>query len=63
LYYEHKDDLAFFYFKKAYELSKSIKNNNKRNLLVIWLYSEENRGDFKKALGYRKESSNGRFTK
>lgn len=58
LYYEqYKDDLAFFYFKKAYELSKSIKNNNKREIVSRNMaVFEENRGDFKKALGYRKES-------
>jgi signal transduction histidine kinase len=58
LYYEqYKDDLAFFYFTKAYELSKSIKNNNKREIVSRNMaVFEENRGDFKKALGYRKES-------
>lgn len=58
LYYEqYKDNLAFFYFTKAYELSKSIKNNNKREIVSRNMaVFEENRGDFKKALGYRKES-------
>ena len=58
LYYEqYKDNLAIYYFQKAYELSKTNKNISgkqtaSRNMAVV----EENRGDFKKALAYRKES-------
>ncbi|PZX93776.1 histidine kinase [Flavobacterium aquariorum] len=58
LYYElYKDNLAIFYFKKAYNLSKEIKDfdSNRiasKNMAVV----EENRGNFKLALTYRKES-------
>lgn len=58
LYYElYKDNLAIFYFKKAYILSKEIKDfDSKRiaskNMAVV----EENRSNFKEALVYRKES-------
>lgn len=58
LYYElYKDKLAIFYFKKSYELSKVIKNNDlkwlaSKNMAVV----EENRGNYKEALGYRKEA-------
>jgi signal transduction histidine kinase len=57
LYYEqYKDDLAIYYFKKSYETSKKAKAFDKKrdaskNMAVI----EENRGDFKQALFYRKE--------
>lgn len=58
LYYEqYKDDLAIFYFKKSYETSKKAKAFDKKrdaskNMAVV----EENRGNFKQALAYRKES-------
>lgn len=58
LYYEqYKDDLAIFYFKKSYEISKKAKAFDKKrdaskNMAVV----EENRGNFKQALIYRKES-------
>ena len=57
LYYEqYKDDLAIFYFKKSYETSKKAnafdkKRDAAKNMAVV----EENRGDFKQALVYRKE--------
>lgn len=58
LYYQqYKDAQAIYYFQKAYILSKSIKDFDLKqttafNMAVV----EENRGDFKKALVYRKES-------
>lgn len=58
LYYEqYKDNLAIFYFKKSYALSKEIKNYStreitSRNMAVV----EENRANYKQALAYRKES-------
>ncbi|MBW4359740.1 tetratricopeptide repeat-containing sensor histidine kinase [Flavobacterium sp. NAS39] len=58
LYYEqYKDNLAIFYFKKSYELSKKANNittkqTASKNMAVV----EENRGNFKEALTYRKES-------
>jgi signal transduction histidine kinase len=58
LYYEqYKDKLAIPYFKKSYELSKKVKdfdlkNNASKNMAVV----EENRGNYKKALVYRKEA-------
>jgi len=58
LYYQqYKDAQAIYYFQKAYILSKSIKDFDLKqttafNMAVV----EENRGDFKKALEYRKES-------
>ncbi len=57
LYYvQYKDQLAIPYFEKAYSLSKQIKNFDKKrqaskNMAVV----EENRGNFKQALVYRKE--------
>lgn len=56
-YAQYKDQQAIYYFEKAYTLSKSIKDfklkeNTAFNMAVV----EENRGDFKKALEYRKES-------
>jgi K+-sensing histidine kinase KdpD len=58
LYYEqYKDQQAILYFKKAYVLSKNWKDfgrkkNTSENMAVV----EENRGNFKEALAYRKES-------
>ncbi|MFW0738369.1 ATP-binding protein [Flavobacterium sp. T12S277] len=58
LYYsQYKDDQAIPYFTKAYKLSTKIKDfDTKRvaskNMAVV----EENKGNFKKALEYRKES-------
>ena len=57
LYYEqYKDKLAISYFEKAYVLSKKInrfdlKYKASKNMSVV----EENKGNFKKALIYRKE--------
>ncbi|OIV42837.1 tetratricopeptide repeat-containing sensor histidine kinase [Flavobacterium johnsoniae] len=58
LYYlQYKDDKAIPYFKKAYLYSKKTKNFDKKestafNMAMV----EENKGDFKKALEYRKEA-------
>lgn len=58
LYYDqYKDSQAIPYFEKAYALSKKVKDfDSKRasskNMAVV----EENRGNFKQALAYRKES-------
>ncbi|MDR6846497.1 tetratricopeptide repeat-containing sensor histidine kinase [Flavobacterium granuli] len=58
LYYDqYKDNLAIFYFKKSYIISKRIKDfytkkSASKNMAVV----EENRGNFKEALAYRKES-------
>jgi K+-sensing histidine kinase KdpD len=58
LYYEqYKDKQAIIYFKKAYILSKNWRDfarkiNTSENMSVV----EENRGNFKLALTYRKES-------
>lgn len=58
LYYEqYKDKEAIDYFEKAYIISKDIKDIDakrkaSRNMAVV----EENRGNFKQALAYRKES-------
>lgn len=58
LYYlQYKDQQAIFYFQKAYRLSKIIKDFNLKqttafNMAVV----EENRGNLKKALEYRKEA-------
>ncbi|OXB24409.1 histidine kinase [Flavobacterium tructae] len=58
LYYlQYKDQQAIPYFEKAYSLSKKINDFEKKrqaskNMAVV----EENRGNFKKALEYRKES-------
>jgi signal transduction histidine kinase len=57
LYYEqYKDQQAIPYFEKAYSLSKQIKDFNSKgmaskNMAIV----EENRGDFKQAMVYRKE--------
>jgi signal transduction histidine kinase len=57
LYYvQFKDLEAILYYKKAYDLSTKIKDFDKKrlaakNMAVV----EENRGDFKKSLVYRKE--------
>lgn len=58
LYYlQYKDDKAIPYFEKAYLYSKKTKNFDKKestafNMAMV----EENKGDFKKALEYRKEA-------
>jgi signal transduction histidine kinase len=58
LYYlQYKDALAIPYFEKAYTLSKTakdfdIKRKAAKNMAVV----EENRGNYKEALAYRKES-------
>jgi len=58
LYYlQYKDKQAIYYFEKAYNLSKKIKDfklkeNTAFNMAVV----EENRNNYKKALDYRKES-------
>jgi signal transduction histidine kinase len=58
LYYEqYKDREAILYFEKAYALSKNINDFGKKtrgafNMAVV----EENRGNYKQALIYRKES-------
>jgi signal transduction histidine kinase len=58
LYYlQYKDNQAIPYFKKAYTLSKKVKDfdikrKTAKNMAVV----EENRGNFKQALIYRKES-------
>lgn len=60
LYYlQYKDEQAIYYFEKAYALSKNIKDftvkeNTAFNMAVV----EENRGNYKKAIDYRKESEN-----
>lgn len=56
-YEEDKNNLAFEYFKKAYQLSNTINDFNIKyistyNIAVI----EEDRGNFKNALDYRKEA-------
>lgn len=57
LYYvQYKDKQAFPYFEKSYLLSKKVNDFNKKsdaslNMAVV----EENRGNYKKALEYRKE--------
>lgn len=56
-YQEDKNNLAFEYFKKAYQLSNTINDFNTKyistyNMAVI----EEDRGNFKKALAYRIEA-------
>lgn len=57
-YAQYKDQQAIYYFQKAYALSKDIKDFDLKqttafNMAVV----EENRGDYKKALVYRKEST------
>jgi len=59
LYYEqYKDNLAISYFKKSFTASKKtkdlrLKSLASKNMSVV----EENRGNFKQALAYRKESA------
>jgi signal transduction histidine kinase len=57
LFYEqYKDDQAIPFFKKAYHLSKLIKDFNlKRRMALNMAVVEENRKDYVKALKYRKE--------
>jgi signal transduction histidine kinase len=58
LYYiQYKDEQAIPYFKKNYTLSKKVKDleikrQASKNMAVV----EENRGNYKQALTYRKES-------
>lgn len=58
LYYEQdKNVKALYFFEKAYFLSKEIKDVQIKNLASFNLaVYEENRGDYKKALIYRKEA-------
>jgi signal transduction histidine kinase len=58
LYYlQYKDKLAILYFEKAYALSKKVKIfDKKRDASLNMAVVEENRGNFKQALVYRKES-------
>ncbi|MFD2943161.1 ATP-binding protein [Flavobacterium notoginsengisoli] len=58
LYYEqYKDAQAIPYFKDAYLLSKKVKDlDTKRVAAKNMAVVEENRGNFKEALSYRKES-------
>lgn len=58
LYYEqYKDNQAFPYFEKAYQLSKKVKNfSSKRDCAENMAAIEENRKNFEKALVYRKEA-------
>lgn len=58
LYYsQYKDKEAIPYFEKAYLLSKKTKDfDKKENAAFNMATVEENRGNFKKALEYRKES-------
>ena len=56
-YQEDKNNLAFEYFKKAYQLSNTINDFNTKyistyNMAVV----EEDRGNFKNALAYRIEA-------
>ncbi|MFH7016614.1 ATP-binding protein [Flavobacterium sp. FlaQc-47] len=57
-YYEqYKDQEGIYYFKKAYTLSKSIKDFKlKENAAFNMAVVEENRSNYKKALDYRKEA-------
>ena len=57
LYYmQYKDQLAIPYFEKAYNLSKKTKDFGKKSMASKNMAAvEENRGNFKKALVYRKE--------
>ena len=59
LYYlQYKDKQAIYYFLKAYTLSKNIKDFNLKQTTAFNMAAvEENRGDYKKALEYRKEST------
>ncbi|CAI2766420.1 tetratricopeptide repeat-containing sensor histidine kinase [Flavobacterium collinsii] len=58
LYYlQYKDQLAIPYFEKAYTLSANVKDFDiKRKTSLNMSAVEENRGNYKKALEYRKES-------
>ncbi|OXB08963.1 histidine kinase [Flavobacterium plurextorum] len=58
LYYvQYKDKQAIPYFEKSYYLSKKIKDfDKKRDASLNMAVVEENRGNHKKALEYRKES-------
>ncbi|MCZ8228101.1 tetratricopeptide repeat-containing sensor histidine kinase [Flavobacterium sp.] len=58
LYYvQYKDAQAIPYFEKAYSLSKKINAfDKKRDASLNMAVVEENRGNFKQALAYRKES-------
>jgi signal transduction histidine kinase len=58
LYYnQYKDKQAIPYFEKAYQLSKKIKSFElKQNATINMSVVEENRGNFKQSLAYRKES-------
>jgi K+-sensing histidine kinase KdpD len=58
LYYEqYKDKQAIFYFIKSYELSTKVKDFELKRLASKNMSAvEENRGNFKEALTYRKES-------
>lgn len=58
LFYEqYKDNLAIFYFKKSYDLSKKVSDfETKRIASKNMSAVEENRGNYKEALAYRKES-------
>jgi signal transduction histidine kinase len=58
LYYvQYKDQQAIPYFKKAYFLSKKVKDlKYKENAAYNMAAIEENRGNYKQALAYRKES-------
>lgn len=59
LYYlQYKDQQAIPYFEKAYSLSKKVKDfDKKRDASLNMAVVEENRGNYKKALVYRKESA------
>ncbi|WP_281636234.1 tetratricopeptide repeat-containing sensor histidine kinase [Flavobacterium marginilacus] len=58
LYYlQYKDNQAIPYFKKSYDLAKKTNNFDlKRKTAKNMSAVEENRGDYKQALIYRKES-------
>ncbi|REH00431.1 tetratricopeptide repeat protein [Flavobacterium aquicola] len=59
LYYQQYKDLqAITFFEKAYNLSKKVNHfESKKNASLNMAIVEENRGNFKEALAYRKESS------
>ncbi|WP_348822749.1 tetratricopeptide repeat-containing sensor histidine kinase [Flavobacterium aestuarii] len=55
-YVQYKDSQAIPYFEKAYNLSKKIKDFNKKEITAFNMSTvEENRGNYKQALIYRKE--------
>lgn len=57
-YAQYKDQQAIYYFQKAYTLSKNIKDFDlKQTTAFNMAIVEENRGNYKKALVYRKEST------